>query len=347
MEELEALDRKHREKRSELEAARRDRDIQLGQDSLEELEAALRGKKANLEKAKETRDSLLSHALSEEDLKRGKEEREALEKKRQELERKFSENQGVLNAVGDDEDKLQERVRRCARELHVARVALEELDPYKCGPDEFGRLGREVEELGERVKELESRETVLKDRIAQETLGEEDLAASEERLESVRRRTETLRRRYEVNRIIAENLEWSREQSISGFSQEIGERMGEILSAITGGKYGKVEVDGNLGVKVYSEEKGDFLDLEEREATAALSTGTLDQIYLAARLAVLEAVTGDRKPPLILDDTFVSFDDMGRKQNAFELLKRIAEERQVLYFTCHECPPDLQVVELG
>jgi uncharacterized protein YhaN len=37
---------------------------------------------------------------------------------------------------------------------------------------------------------------------------------------------------------------------------------------------------------------------------------------------------------------------MGRKARAFELLESVATDHQVLYFTCHECPGDMQVLEV-
>ena len=61
------------------------------------------------------------------------------------------------------------------------------------------------------------------------------------------------------------------------------------------------------------------------------SEGTTDQLYLALRLAVAQELTPDA--PLILDDAFVRFDNT-RLQAALELLQEIAEEKQVILFTC-------------
>ena len=61
------------------------------------------------------------------------------------------------------------------------------------------------------------------------------------------------------------------------------------------------------------------------------SDGTVDQLYLALRLAVAEELTRDT--PLILDDALARFDDT-RLAAALELLTREAEQRQVILFTC-------------
>jgi uncharacterized protein YhaN len=120
--------------------------------------------------------------------------------------------------------------------------------------------------------------------------------------------------------------------------------MSKILSKITYGKYEKVKVDENLGVSLYSREKGEYINIDDK--IDQLSSGTMDQAYLAARLAILELVATEGKPPIILDDTFVSFDDMGRKERAFKVLESFAKYYQILYFTCHDCPEGLNVVEL-
>ena len=67
-----------------------------------------------------------------------------------------------------------------------------------------------------------------------------------------------------------------------------------------------------------------------------LSTGTLDLMYLAVRLAVCELALPDGEPcPLIIDDALVNLDETRFKQ-AMELLKEIAKERQVILFTCRQ-----------
>ena len=62
------------------------------------------------------------------------------------------------------------------------------------------------------------------------------------------------------------------------------------------------------------------------------SDGTIDQAYLALRLAVCREIL-PREAPLVLDDALARFDD-GRLAAALEVLKQEARERQILLFTC-------------
>ena len=59
----------------------------------------------------------------------------------------------------------------------------------------------------------------------------------------------------------------------------------------------------------------------------------MDQLYLAVRLAVAEALTP--ASPVVLDDALVRFDDT-RMAAAMELLKEESVNKQILVFTCQE-----------
>ena len=61
------------------------------------------------------------------------------------------------------------------------------------------------------------------------------------------------------------------------------------------------------------------------------SDGTVDQLYLALRLAVAEELTPNA--PIILDDALVRFDDT-RMKAALEILRELAENKQIILFTC-------------
>ncbi|WP_369077343.1 ATP-binding protein, partial [Paenibacillus elgii] len=75
---------------------------------------------------------------------------------------------------------------------------------------------------------------------------------------------------------------------------------------------------------------GELLD------ASALSRGTAEQMYLCIRFALADeyAASGVRLP-LVIDDLFVNFDDE-RLGYGMELLRTVAEGRQLLLFTCHK-----------
>jgi hypothetical protein len=108
-------------------------------------------------------------------------------------------------------------------------------------------------------------------------------------------------------------------------------RASSLFAALTLGKYAGLEV--GFGE---SDEPTLVAVCEGRKLeTNALSDGTLDQLYLALRVASLERLTASRGPlPLLLDDVLVHFDDQ-RAAAALAILSDLAKHTQVILFTHH------------
>ena len=86
-------------------------------------------------------------------------------------------------------------------------------------------------------------------------------------------------------------------------------------------------IDKDLNVSVDSE--GQFRDRN------FLSEGYKDMVNFCARMALVDALYEDVKPPVILDDPFVNLDD-AKVPNALGLVKQLSKENQVIYFACHK-----------
>jgi uncharacterized protein YhaN len=74
-------------------------------------------------------------------------------------------------------------------------------------------------------------------------------------------------------------------------------------------------------------------DMGAARETAFYSRGTKELYSLAIRLSLSDALYEGELPPVILDDPFTSFDDP-HTEKALSLVKKLAEDRQILYFTC-------------
>ena len=99
----------------------------------------------------------------------------------------------------------------------------------------------------------------------------------------------------------------------------------DILRELTAGRYDKLLLEEDLSLSAGT--------AEETALTSALrrSDGTVDQMYLALRLAVCGELLGEA--PIVLDDALTRFDDT-RLASALKLLRREAESRQILLFSC-------------
>lgn len=111
------------------------------------------------------------------------------------------------------------------------------------------------------------------------------------------------------------------------------ERFPKMLSAarrylqlLTGGRY----TDLNLGKKI-SVVRSDG----RKRAVRYLSRGTAEQLYFALKLAFIEQIKDEINLPILIDDSFVNFDDQ-RVGYIKNLLQKISSSNQVLIFTAQK-----------
>lgn len=67
----------------------------------------------------------------------------------------------------------------------------------------------------------------------------------------------------------------------------------------------------------------------------SLSEGYKDLVNFCARMALVDSLFKENKPPLVLDDPFVNLDDE-KVLLALDAIKKISRDNQVLYFACHK-----------
>jgi uncharacterized protein YhaN len=109
------------------------------------------------------------------------------------------------------------------------------------------------------------------------------------------------------------------------FAPQISGRAQELFSQLTGGRYNRLQFTQDLSLEAGAVGENTL------SKSAYRSDGTGDQLYLALRLAVAEALTPEA--PLVLDDALVRFDDT-RLASAMDILQKEAKEKQVILFTC-------------
>ena len=133
---------------------------------------------------------------------------------------------------------------------------------------------------------------------------------------------------YDAIALAMEALQHANTALQSRFSPALSRRAGELFSRLTDGKYESVLLD-----RTFSAQAGEAGESISHDAQL-LSLGTLDQLYLAVRLAICESVlTEGDPPPIVLDDALVRFDD-ARCRAALDLLLEESKSRQILLFTC-------------
>jgi DNA repair exonuclease SbcCD ATPase subunit len=214
-----------------------------------------------------------------------------------------------------------------ALEVEQKSAALEALGPIAREPRARERLEVEVRDLESAVERARDDEANARARVETNTVDAEAVAGHAERLAAWREELATLQRRARVYERTLREIEQAEQATMKSATRYLERKMVADIERVTDGRYRRVAVDDRtLDIKVHAPERGDWVDV------TALSQGTLDLVYLVARIGLVRLVTGDRRPPLILDDPFVTFDD-ARATRALGLLRDIARDFQVIYLT--------------
>ena len=158
----------------------------------------------------------------------------------------------------------------------------------------------------------------------------EQVAADAEALRVAEEGLAATERRLRIYEDVLATLNSAELGTMKKAARFLEQRMATDIERITGGRYRRLKVDeATLTFSVYSPELNDWIDVRR------LSQGTLDQLYLCARLGIVRQVTEPASPPLLFDDPFVTFDNE-RSHRALALLKDLARNHQVIFLTTSE-----------
>jgi DNA repair exonuclease SbcCD ATPase subunit len=214
-----------------------------------------------------------------------------------------------------------------ALEIEQKTAALDALGPIAREPRARERLEVEVRDQEGALERARDDEANARARVEANQVDAEQVAGETERLASWRAQLAALQRKSRVLEGTLRAIEAAEQATMRTATRYLEKRMLLDLGRITAGRYRRVRVDDRtLDMAVWAPEKGDWVDVR------SLSQGTLDLVYLAARLGLVRLVTGDRRPPLVFDDPFVTFDDE-RASRALGLLRELTSDFQVIYLT--------------
>ncbi len=147
---------------------------------------------------------------------------------------------------------------------------------------------------------------------------EEELVENTEKMMSLKSLEKSIYLAKEV-------LEQSYERMKNTVTPKFTEELSRTIAEITNGKYNKVRLNDDTGLVVESE-NGNYIPVSR------LSVGTIDQLYLSLRLAMVENLS-EEKMPIILDETFAYY-DTERLENILRYIAERFSDHQVMIFTC-------------
>ena len=191
-------------------------------------------------------------------------------------------------------------------------------DKLTCSEGDTNRL------IGEyTARQGRYREQLGKIRGAMSAIG--DGQVLQDQIDALRKRISSLEEIAAALDLAQRTLASATEQLQRRFAPRITERARALFARLTDGRYDRLNLTQDLAVDTAATEELTLHSAQWR------SEGTVDQLYIALRLAVAEELTPDA--PLVLDDALVRFDDK-RLKNALSVLEETARTRQVILFTC-------------
>ena len=146
-----------------------------------------------------------------------------------------------------------------------------------------------------------------------------------EELEELKQEREKLLNYNDTIEIAKEVLKESYDELKNNVGPEFDKKLSYIVEKITNNKYNDVYIDNEHNIKIKTEH-GEYVNLER------FSTGTIEQVNLALRLAYIDTISKERLP-IILDEAFAFYDDE-RLANIMRFLSEEYIDRQVIIFTC-------------
>lgn len=228
-------------------------------------------------------------------------------------------------------EQVDKQRREIARMLAEEREKLtDDLRSTILSPEEYVKLEKKVESLGSRKDELQRIKMECEVGIEKARFDVEDQTRREEILDALMNTLNRERRRLKVYELARDFVSKARAETLLSTTDLLQAEIQKNLEVFTRGKYSKVRVgEGSMDFWIYSDEKGDWVRPEE------LSGGAIDEFYLACRLALVRLIYGETRPPLVLDDPFVNFDEP-RVMQTLEFLSKLSKEHQIIIFTLRD-----------
>jgi len=151
------------------------------------------------------------------------------------------------------------------------------------------------------------------------------LAEVEEKLNYNKNNLEEINKLNLSIEITKKILEESYNEMKENITPKFTNNLSKIIAVITNNKYNKIKYNEENGIMVELP-NGDYMPIDK------LSTGTIEQLYLAFRISMIDDLS-EETLPLFLDETFAYYDDE-RLQNILIFLEKESQKRQIFIFTC-------------
>ena len=259
-------------------------------------------------------------------IKKERFEREAEEEKEKKLKlqsqieirrENYNRKQEEINKI---EKELQNKIERKREELKESKVQIEEIERKMQDSNIKNyllELKQELEDDELNKHRLEIEQTSILPQL-------EKLSNIEEELEKLDEEKKELEIKNICINLAKQGLEESYLKMKESVTPRFSKELSEMISKISNQKYQNVQI--NEQNKIIIERKdGNYIPIER------LSIGTIDQMYLSLRMAVVKEYSQENMP-ILLDESFAYYDEI-RLKNILQYFSS-QTNKQIIIFTC-------------
>ena len=217
----------------------------------------------------------------------------------------------------------------------VASHGLEPTDPLPGLQSLAAMTAGELSEAASSCEGVAEELAQLRGKLDEE--GRDDsMARARQTLEGMQAEVVSEADRYVVEKLAVHLVNASRERFDTERQPEVRRIASRVFSAMTQGRYTGVRTQDEKGIAVVTAGGAHRLACE-------LSTGTVEQLYLALRVGLISSLGNlGADLPILMDDIAANF-DAERLVAATVAIGELTAVRQVVYFTCHEATAEALV----
>ncbi len=199
---------------------------------------------------------------------------------------------------------------------------------------EYLNVRRELDMLTIELKRLERDAISSEVRTGDATLTPEMLVKLEEEVAFTRSKLAAVEKKYAALEAVVLGMREVLKKTGGNFSKILASEIEKYLPKLTQGRYSDLRMTSEYDIEVFATEINDWI-----KPLGQLSLGTVDQIYILARICIARILAGGRLDYLFLDDPFVTFDSQ-RRDAMKEILLDFAKDTQIFLFTHSESYAD-------
>lgn len=212
----------------------------------------------------------------------------------------------------------------------VAKTLSDEQELVAGTEPDLNFLTQQQNTQSEQISQLSSELVIEQDRVNRAT-------ELQEKMTGLHGQIAEKESRNQVRELASELLMRATRHLSKRFNHIVRDHVGKTLPLFTENRYEHLQIDDDLTVRVFSNEKHDFMELDE------ISSGTQRQIMLAVRLALSQEMVSRKvhsRQFLILDEPFAFF-DAERTEKSLAVLPQLSQDLTQIWIIAQTFPEQM------